>query len=607
MLRGVTQRLLSWLNAVTDRLGHAFVEGWGRFEKAYRRPNAQIALRLGFAFYPLLTIAALGWLAWDGSHAHNLAAVENAIFDKMIAWRPDEPEPSGKVVVVEIDQCSINYFRALGEGGWPWSRARHADLLDALDRADVRAVGYDILLVDASTRDPQSDTILEAMAEGGQGRFVFASTRLHSDYDGDSQLPASRAPSAFPLVTHPVDDPTVALMLPYGEAMRRNSALVNVSRGNDGMLRSVPLRVRVGDWAIPSLALRLAAGPDAQAMAAFPESVRINWRTDTHLPTISAANLLEGRMICGDRALPQPPLEGRTVLVGYTAAGLNDAKPTPVDLSMPGVAVHAEAVDALLGNSAIWMPPTWFKYLLAALLVLLTGYAYFRGEPAWELDDIFVAGNLILLLIAFVGISFFSVFLDIFAAIGFAGLFFGLCRFYAKTQRGYAIGNDDYRQGFDPELHPWLVLTRLRFVAAPGLDDAALDRRLREFRRRLRRFMYLGTCSVALDCVVEYDSWFWDSMADVTVFMWGGNDRAQVIASAKQELDALHAYLVEQDELLPDDGSVRVAHVIKDVSHEDAGIRTARARVCEAIGEVLQGPDETALLAVNPLPVRPEE
>lgn len=599
MLRRLLQRSLSWLNAVTSRLGHAFVEGWGRVEKGYRRPNARVALRLGFVFYPLLTVLALGWLGWDWSHARNLAAVENAVFDQMIAWRPVEPVPSGQVVIVEIDQCSINHFRALGEGGWPWSRARHADLLDALDRAGVRAVGYDVLFVDPSMQDPQSDAILDAMAAGADGRFVFASTRLHADYDSDATLRASQAPAAFPLAAKPQRDPTVALMLPYGEAMRRNSALINISRGEDGVLRNVPLREKVGDWAIPSLALRLVAGPHPDRMARYPASVRINWRTKTRLPTLSAANLLEGKRICGDPAAARVPLKGRTVLVGYTAAGLNDAKPTPVDLSMPGVAVHAEAVESLLADSAIWLPPAWFKYLLAALLVLLTGYAYFRGEPAWELDDIFLASNLVLLLIAFIGISFFSVFLDIFAAMGFVALFFGLCRFYATTQRGYAIGNDDYRPAFDPRKHPWLALARLRFVPDSGMSTDALDRRQREFRRRLRRFMYGGTAAVALDCVVEYDTWLWESMADVTVFMWGGVDRDQVIATAHAELDALQAYLLRQDEVLPDDGSVRVAWVVSHVGDDNEAAHNARTRICQALGEVLGAARERPLREHN--------
>jgi CHASE2 domain-containing sensor protein len=527
------------------------------------------------------------------------------VFDQIIAWRPEQPAPSGRVVVVEIDECSINHFRALGEGGWPWPRSRHADLLDALDRAGVRAVGYDVLFTDPSPDDPQSDAILDAMAAGSHGRFVFASARLDADYDADSTLHASQAPSAFPVVATPHEDPRVALLLPYGDAMRRDSALVNVDRGDDGILRDVPLRATIGDWAIPSLALRLAAGADPAAMARYPAHVRINWRSHSPLPTISAANLIEGRTICGDPRQPLPDLKGRTVLVGYTAAGLNDAKPTPVDFAMPGVAVHAEAVEALLNGTAVWMPPPGAKYLLAVLLVLLTGYSFYRGEPAWELDDVFVAGNLVLLAIAFIGISFFSVFLDIFAALGFAALFFGLCRSYAQTQRGRAIGNDDYRDEFDPETEPWLALARLRFVPDRGLDAAQVRRRLREFRRRLRRFMYRGTEAVALDCVVEYDTWFWNSLADVTVFMWGGTDRATVVATARRELDALRDYLHGQDAVLPDDGSVRVACVLCRMDDEDEPAASARTRVSAAVGRVLHEPDECRLGGRDPFPAPP--
>ena len=600
MFRQGLRRLLSRVEAGLARLGQGFITRWERIEKAYRRPNARAALRLGFAFYPLLAVAALSWLAWDWTHARQLAAAEDAIFDTVIQWRPWEPLPSRQVAVVEIDECSIEHFRRQDGTGWPWSRARHADLLDALDRAGVRAVGFDIQFIDASADDPMADSILDAMAEGGNGRFVFGGTRLDEDYDADSAMRASQVPSAFPVVAEPRRDPPVAILLPYGEAMARNSALLNVTRNADGVLRDVPLREEAGDWAIPSLALRLAAGPDPARLASYPGTVRIDWRTRTRLPGTSAANLLEGRRVCGDAASWPIDLRGKTVLVGYTAAGLNDAKPTPVDPAMAGVEVHAEATEALLANRAIWMPPAWVKYLLAALLVMLTGFAFFRGEPAWELDSLFVASNLGLMLLAFVGLTAFGVFFDIFAAMGFVALCFGICRVYAATQRRYAIGNDDYRPGFDPEKHPWLALARVRVVPDRGLDRKARETRLREFRRRLRRFLYRGTEAVAMDCVVEYDSWFWDSMVDVTVLLWGGTDRDAVVASARRELDLLHARLAGHEELLPDDGSVRIACVVVRVADDDDAecVTTARIRVCEALGEVLRA-RERPLLARN--------
>lgn len=598
----MSRRVLSWLEAGLARLGQGFIVRWERIERAYRRPVTRAIRWLGFAFYPLFAVAALSWLAWDWTHDRSLAAAEDAIFDTIIEWRPWEPVPSRQVAVVEIDECSINHYLLRGEGGWPWSRQRHADLLDALDRAGVRAVGFDIQFSDPSQGDPLSDQILEQMAEGGDGRFVFGATRLDESYDADSANRISEVPFAFPIVPDPTDDPAVALLFPYGAAMQRNSALLNASRNADGVLRDIPLREQVGDWALPSLPLRLAAGPDPEKLASYPDSVRVDWRTRTRLPGTSAVNLLEGEPLCGDPDAPPLDLEGKTVLVGYTAAGLNDAKPTPVDPTMAGVEVHAEATEALMADRSIWMPPAWTKYLLAALLVALTGYAFFRGEPAWELDSMFVAANLALFALAFVGLTAFGVFFDIFAALGFVALCFGLCRLYAATQRNAAIGNDDYRQGFDPDRHPWVAMARIRFVPDRGMARRMLDTRLREFRRRLRRFLYAGTDAVAMDCVVEYDSWFWDSMVDVTVLLWGGTDRDEVIARARRELDALHAHLAGHEEVLPDDGSVRIATVLAalgDGDGETECVTTARIRVCQAIGEVLRAPTERPLRAQN--------
>jgi len=587
-------RLLAWLEAAQAWIGATFVDRWGRIERGYRRPYARATLRLRFAFYPLLVLCAIGWLGWDWQHDRNLAAAENAIFDQVIKLRPWEPKPSGKVAVVEIDDCSIARI-----GPWPWSRQQHADLLDALDRAGARAVGYDVLFLEPSKDDPDGDAMLEAMAQGGNGRFLFGASRADPSLDAQpGAIPASRVPGAFALSARPArPGPRVAVLLPFGQAMARNSGLLDIDRDADGVLRDVPLRRSAGDWALPSLSLRLAAVASGRPVASFPGSVRVNWRTRSRLPMVSAADVLAGKSVCGRATLPS--LRGAVVLVGYNASGLNDAKPTPVDPVMPGVDVHAEAVEALLAHSAIWMPPAGFKYALAAVLVLLTGLAFFRGEPAWEIDQVFVASNLLLVAAAFAGLTAFGVFFDIFAALGFVSLCFGLCRSYAATQRGRAIGNDDYRPQFDAAHHRWLALARLRFVPDPGadLDRRSMKRRLREYRRRLRRFLYGGTEAVALEGIVEYKSWLWEAMADVTVLMWGGPDRAAVGATAQRELQALRAHLAGHDDVLPDDGSVRVASLISVAASSDESIAQTRARVSAVLGRLLCDTRERPLSA----------
>jgi CHASE2 domain-containing sensor protein len=586
------ERVLPWLESGLAWLGYSFVNRWGALERGYRRPLARIALKLRFSFYPLLVIGALGWLAWDWHHDRNLASAEDAIFDQVIKLRPWEPKPSGKVAIVEIDDCSIAHL-----GPWPWSRQQHADLLDALDTAGVRAVAYDVMFVDASKDDPGGDATLEAMAEGGQGRFVFGSTRANADFDDTGgAIAVSQVAGAFPVVSNPVrPGPRVALLRPYGDAMRAYSALLDVDRDADGVLRDVSLRKQEGDWALPSISLRLASVASGHAMASYPASIRINWRNHSRLPYISAADLVLPKPACDPDGVPD--LKGRTVLVGYTAAGLNDAKPTPVNMAMPGVEVHAEATEALLANGAIWMPPAGFKYLLAAFLVVFTGFAFWRGEPAWELDAIFVASNIVLVAVAFVGLTAFGVFFDIFAALGFVSLCFGLCRMYAAAQRGRAIGNDDYRPQFDAHRDRWLAMVRLRFVPDEAMERRALSRRIREYRRRLRGWLYHGHEAVAIEGIVEYKHWLWDALVDINVLTWGGPDRATVVATAERELRSLREYLAGRDDVLPDDGSVRVASMISTIAVENEAIADTRARVSQMLGRLLASTDERPLSA----------
>ena len=101
-------------------------------------------------------------------------------------------------------------------------------------------------------------------------------------------------------------------------------------------------------------------------------------------------------------------------------------------------------------------------------MVALTAFVFFRGEPHNDIDSIFVATNVLLLGAAFIGLTFFAYFFDVFAAVGFVSLVFGLCRIYAKIQRGRAVGNGDYLPDFDPAKDRWLAVARLHFVPDAG-------------------------------------------------------------------------------------------------------------------------------------------
>ena len=458
------------------------------------------------------------------------------------------------------------------------------------------------MFIDDDPRDPDGDGMLDAVAAGGEGRFLFAASSQSADFNEEAALRASQAPGAYPLSPDAgKPGPAVAILLPYGEAMARHAALTNINRDQDSVVRDVGLREVAGDWAIPTLPVRLAAQVQGRPASAYPARIRINWRQHSRMPYVSAANLLAGAPVCIDKSEHRPPqLRDAVVLVGYTAAGISDTKPTPVNPAMPGVEVWAEATDALLHDGAIRMPPISLKYFLAALLVVLTAYAFWRGEPHEDVDSIFVAVNTVLLAVAFIGLTYFRTFLDIFASIGFVSLCFGFCRLYAGVQRGRAVGNNDYRDEYDSAKHPWLVMARLRFIANPGLEAFAAVRSKREYRRLLRRQLYAGGEAVMIEGIVERKSWLHEILDDLIVLVWEGADQAAAMALAKRELDQLFASLNDGDLPLDAHGRVMVCVTAAEIDdNDDDDVRGERMRLRELLGRDLNATDEWPLAADN--------
>ena len=66
----------------------------------------------------------------------------------------------------------------------------------------------------------------------------------------------------------------------------------------------------------------------------------------------------------------RPRIEGSIVLVGTSAAGLADARATPLGQIMPGVAVHAQLIEQILAQDFI-SRPDWANGLEIIVTVLL--------------------------------------------------------------------------------------------------------------------------------------------------------------------------------------------------------------------------------------------
>lgn len=329
-----------------------------------------------------------------------------------------------RIVIVDIDE------RSLGEvGRWPWGRDRLAQLLDELfDRQQVALVGFGRAF-DAPD-DSTGLARLRQLAKQ-ELRDVPAYARqlqnLEASLDHDGQF--ARALRDRPVVlgfhfTRGAPAQTVGVLPKpamsadslqgrsvsvaewsgYRASIERLAAAAPVAgfldpvTDPDGRVRSLPLLARHAGQYYETLALAMyrTLSGQPQIEPVFPEH-RFPPRFDvlSHLqfrqeatawtvpvgegvtarlpylgpggaqggsfPYVSAADLISGR-------LPAGTLQGKLILVGSTAAGMDAQHVTPVGTAYPAIELHATLLSGLIDGSLRIRPDYVTGYGLMVLL-----------------------------------------------------------------------------------------------------------------------------------------------------------------------------------------------------------------------------------------------
>ena len=363
-----------------------------------------------------------------------LARLQNIAFDRYQRLLP-RPAGAPAVALVDIDNASL---AALGQ--WPWPRTLLADLVEKTAAAGARVIGLDLTLSEPDRTSPselrrmlasagvppaESARVLAGLPEHDavlaralRGAGVVVGVAL--DEAAGTAAPASKAgfatvggdPFRFtPRYARAIVD------LPALTDAAAGSGFLNVIPDPDGIVRRVALVMRVGDQPYPSLVaemLRVAQGAKsytarAEATAgslAAPllgglEALRIgNLTVPTRrdgtlwlhygapgaIARVSAADVVAGRF---NRDL----LAGRMVVIGTTALGLKDFKPTPASRASAGVEVHLEALQQI-ADGAFLERPDWLVGAqivgVAALAVLVALMGVHLGI-AWSAPASLVA------------------------------------------------------------------------------------------------------------------------------------------------------------------------------------------------------------------------
>lgn len=324
---------------------------------------------------------------------------------------PKKPDPA--IVIVAIDEKSEDVL-----GRWPFPRTVFADTLDFMRDAKARVVAFDInfpepdensaletlrqlkkvyhdtgntadpkFLAELDRRELSADTdkrLAEAISR--YGNTILGYMFLFNKKDAESQKKEIVGGfmnflsfQAYPQVIKPkkgeefegLEAVGVSPDLPQFGDPAKNFGFVNVLPDSDGTVRNEPVVIEFEKAYYPSLDIATAlaytnASLDKVAVVFNQYGLsRINLgavtvptdsngmvQIDFHgppgtYPTYSIADVVKHK-------LPPELFRDKIILLGTTAIGIADTRPTPFEsVAFPGVEVHANFIDNLLNGKFI--------------------------------------------------------------------------------------------------------------------------------------------------------------------------------------------------------------------------------------------------------------
>ena len=284
-------------------------------------------------------------------------------FDALLTIK--EPVESQNISLYNIDEA------ALASGGqWPWPRQQLAELNRYLLDAGAAAVVYSVLFPEADRFGGDSE-FAGSMAQ--MPTFLSAVATADTDrQDGWHIGVATLGEVNENAINYSGILPNVQVL----QDSAIGTGVVNTAPEVDGLVRRVPMVVRVGESLYPALGLDvlrgLAGDPSYQVRGSETgiEAVRV--------PSFDTINTdAAGRVwIDWGTTFAQQPINGTIIFVGVTAAGITPLVPTPRGLMYPHE-IQATLFETLLAGTSP-VRPDWAlgaEILVVLIFGLLTAWS----------------------------------------------------------------------------------------------------------------------------------------------------------------------------------------------------------------------------------------
>jgi adenylate cyclase len=330
--------------------------------------------------------------------------LENKSYDLRIRLLANSSRPSDDIIVILINQDSLDWAQRERGWGWPWPRKAYGELLDYMKLGGANSTAFDIIFSEPSIYKADDDgAFIRAEKEFGRAVQVV----MISSQSGSA---ASWPPEAQPPVFEPDGFGGFLEQFSRGGAgsrldravfpiqgIRDGAAALGSATGfpdSDDVFRRLRLFTLFDGKAVPGLsaASLLVSGHDKNISFDRKKS-RILWGNFSIPVGRNGTSLLRFHGDLGrylpyaakdifqsyeaysrgeEPLLPPEDFEGRYVFVGLYAEGLFDVFNTPVSSLYPGMGLHITMLDNLLNGDFIHESPRWLNLFVLFAVIALT-------------------------------------------------------------------------------------------------------------------------------------------------------------------------------------------------------------------------------------------
>jgi CHASE2 domain-containing sensor protein len=500
---------------------------------------AKLTRKLKNNFYIYLASLFTILVLLDASVFHVGLNMRDKAFDFMVKHRVIQAKADPQIIIVDINEASLAAF-SKEYGRWPWPRQVLGEFVENIQAQKPKAIVFDIVFSDADIYNPDSDAYFNDVIGASENVF-FPILRLDPSQDKLSQLKYAQIPGIKPYPDHN-QNATVAAILPFFEGAQKANRLGthNVYPDNDGIVREYRIYQPNEGWHLPSLP-EVVGKYAGGSLVNVPQNMLMNWRGKPFSYQYVTFSDVFTDLTSQHKKRSQSEFTDKIVIIGSTAAGLFDIKPTAMDKQFPGVEVLATAIDNVKHGDylKVWRGKTPY-IILSLLLIWVTTLAFYFKVDRDKFNSIFTGSQVGLLALSYIGINVSNTYLDLTGPILWAVALFGIAKIYALAT--------------DRALQRWLTFgvqanadhTCVLMLAASIESDEPLgDVVMKKLKRKLE---LASTTPSTVEVLLGTQTGIWGLFGDMVIVSWLYSDeKPEYKTTAQQDaqrvMDSLPAHI----------------------------------------------------------------